>query len=277
MTCRPSFLSLLHSIAYVPSFISMSTSRSATVATVTFYGVFAILLLAAAANELLVAQQEALLLVASKEAESKREREDDEKRRQEKLEKEQDEREGLRQEKLRKEREEQEKRQQEKLKREEERRRQEKLRRKREKEERRLHKKLMKERMTRERNDRIQNCVPRKLYHQTSRDRAERIQSDGRMSRGSSGYAGGGIYFGTTKQDTSKKSRRSGCMIVCDVKLGNVKRISSRDSSITYTSLLMEGYDSVEIHRTTGIEYAVYNSDQVKNRKVNKKRMWQKW
>jgi hypothetical protein len=66
-------------------------------------------------------------------------------------------------------------------------------------------------------------------------------------------------------------------MIACYVKLGNIKKIGSPDSTITYHLLLMEGYDSVEIHLVTGVEFVVYNSDQVSIRKVNKKRIWHFW
>ena len=84
------------------------------------------------------------------------------------------------------------------------------------------------------------------------------------MLRGSSGLANGGIYFAVNKGDTNHKAHKKGVLLKCRVKLGKVKRISSSgDSSITFNSLLNQGYDSVEIPRPGGTEYVVYNKDQV--------------
>jgi hypothetical protein len=108
------------------------------------------------------------------------------------------------------------------------------------------------------------NSHIRTLYHQTDADSAYRILCCGQMYRGSSGIAGGGIYFALTKEATYTKAHRLGVVLSCRVRLGRVKTISpSGDSSITFTSLLTEGYDSVLIPRSAGYEYAVYNQDQV--------------
>ena len=102
------------------------------------------------------------------------------------------------------------------------------------------------------------------LYHQTSLDAAKAIQQSGKMRRGSTGMANGGIYFAISKQDTDRKAKQRGTILTCRVKLGNVKSISaSGDTTITFTNLINQGYDSVRIPRTNGEEFLVYNSDQV--------------
>ncbi len=54
-----------------------------------------------------------------------------------------------------------------------------------------------------------------------------------------------------------------GWLLTVEVRLGNVKLISPKGlKSITFTKLLKEGYDSVEIPRGGGTEYVVYNWDQ---------------
>lgn len=68
----------------------------------------------------------------------------------------------------------------------------------------------------------------------------------------------------------AKQKTQAIAMIACYVKLGNIKKIGGPDSTITYHSLLMEGYDFVEIHLVTGVEFVEYDSDQVSIRKVNK-------
>ena len=116
----------------------------------------------------------------------------------------------------------------------------------------------------RDHETRIKNGRVMILYHQTHQEAAEKIRQSGRMLRGSSGRAGGGIYFATTKAETAKKTHSKGCMIVASVCLGNVKTIpSTGDPSITFQSLTEEGFDSVLIPRSNGDEYVVYNSDQV--------------
>jgi len=102
------------------------------------------------------------------------------------------------------------------------------------------------------------------LYHQTSKEVAGKILQENRMLRGQGGLAGGGIYFATSQADTNHKAHQHGIVLLCRVHLGRVKTISaSGDSSITFTSLQREGYDSVLIPRQNGMEYVVYNCDQV--------------
>ena len=84
------------------------------------------------------------------------------------------------------------------------------------------------------------------------------------MRPGSTGLAGGGIYFATTKRDTYHKAHSKGMMLTCKVRLGAVKVIlPSGDRSMTFAKLQAQGYDSVVIHRLGGVERVVYKSDQV--------------
>jgi hypothetical protein len=101
------------------------------------------------------------------------------------------------------------------------------------------------------------------LYHQTDPSAADSILRDQRMLRGSGGMAGGGIYFATSPSDTQHKAKSHGVILSVKVRLGKIKTISSGgDTSITFTSLQREGYDSVKIPRPGGTEYVVYNYDQ---------------
>ena len=86
------------------------------------------------------------------------------------------------------------------------------------------------------------------------------------MNRGSTGLAGGGIYFATSAAATGHKAHKSGVILCCKVLLGRVKTIApGGDGSITFRQLQQEGYDSVKIPRANGTEFVVYNSDQVVN------------
>lgn len=104
------------------------------------------------------------------------------------------------------------------------------------------------------------------LYHQTSPKNADAIRREGKMLRGSSGLAGGGIYFAKSKEATAGKAHQFGVIITAKVKLGTVKTIYAHDPYITFTQLNNEGYDSVKIVRPGGAfydEFVVYNYDQV--------------
>ena len=101
------------------------------------------------------------------------------------------------------------------------------------------------------------------LYHETSPEAATSILSGQRMLRGRSGIAGGGIYFTVSPELTGHKAHHRGVILECQVRVGRVKKIERKgDRSITFTSLLNQGYDSVEIPRS-GTEYVVYNYDQI--------------
>merc|ERR1711907_866310 len=84
------------------------------------------------------------------------------------------------------------------------------------------------------RKGRLDQCVATTLYHQTSIASAQAIGASKEMLRGTSGLAGGGIYFATSMADTQHKAHQHGCMLQVKVKLGRVKTISSHgDSTIT--------------------------------------------
>lgn len=103
------------------------------------------------------------------------------------------------------------------------------------------------------------------LYHQTDSESAAKIRSSGKMFRGSSGLAGGGIYFADSPSETSGKAHNHGVIIKCEVDRGKVKSLgSSGDSSITHRSLKKGGFDSVQIARPGGTETVVYNHGQVR-------------
>lgn len=102
------------------------------------------------------------------------------------------------------------------------------------------------------------------LYHQTNEQNARSILASQSFRCSSSGMAGPGVYFATSKSDTDHKANNKGVVLQCRVRLGRVRRVTqSGDSSISFSSLLSSGYDSVEIPRSGGTEYVVYNSDQV--------------
>lgn len=102
------------------------------------------------------------------------------------------------------------------------------------------------------------------LYHQTDVNAASAIMASGKMRRGSSGLAGGGIYFAVCIADTDRKTTSPGPVLECRVKVGNVKTISPNgDPTITFQSLLEDGYDSVLIPRGGGDEHVIYNWDQI--------------
>jgi len=101
------------------------------------------------------------------------------------------------------------------------------------------------------------------LYHQTDEDGARGVLKT-RFQRGKpTCLAGSGIYFAESAEDTDHKAHQKGIMLTVRVRLGRVKRIQPEgDRSITFSSLLSDGYDSVMIPRPGGTEYVVYNSDQ---------------
>lgn len=102
------------------------------------------------------------------------------------------------------------------------------------------------------------------LYHQTSPENAERILQSQTMIKGTSGMAGGGIYFAASPHDTNHKAKHTGCILRAEVILGNVLRLPKNGlSHITYEWLQERGYDSVQIPRDNGTEYVVYHSSQV--------------
>jgi hypothetical protein len=112
----------------------------------------------------------------------------------------------------------------------------------------------------------------RTLLHQTGVDGARGIITSGRMNRGSTGIAAGGIYFAVTANDTMHKAHRHGFLFTLSVRLGNVEHWQKdrQDQSVTFESLQRRGVDSVHIPRDGGDEYIVYHSDQVQLLSVQK-------
>ena len=109
------------------------------------------------------------------------------------------------------------------------------------------------------------------LYHQTSTQIAEKILNSNKMIRGTSGLAGGGIYFATTPEHTDHKALQKGSILECEVALGNIYQTESYgDSSLSFRKLLSmnPSYDSVLIPRKNGYEYVVYSWEQVKSVKM---------
>ena len=104
------------------------------------------------------------------------------------------------------------------------------------------------------------------LFHQTNNQVANIILRSQTMLRGKMGLAGGGIYFAETAVATNHKAHQKGRILKCQVRLGKIYTVGQNGNpSITHQSLLKSGYDSVKIPRLGGVEYVVYNSDQVYN------------
>eukprot|EP01006_Ploeotia_vitrea_P036535 TRINITY_DN66031_c1_g1_i1.p1 TRINITY_DN66031_c1_g1~~TRINITY_DN66031_c1_g1_i1.p1 ORF type:complete len:354 (-),score=49.17 TRINITY_DN66031_c1_g1_i1:202-1263(-) len=104
------------------------------------------------------------------------------------------------------------------------------------------------------------------LFHMTSLKSATDIFATGRMKRGKSGMLGGGIYFAPDQQGARAKGHHKGIMLECQVELGKVKEVTTAETDLTFQKLCEEGYDSVKWVRRkskTGVEYCVYNWDQV--------------
>ena len=101
-----------------------------------------------------------------------------------------------------------------------------------------------------------------RLYHCTSKSSADAITRNG-FRCGSSGLAGGGIYFADSIDDASRKARTQGVVLECEVNLGRVRHIGfSGEDDLTLSRLNNAGYDSVCIPRN-GTEYCVYEPSRV--------------
>jgi hypothetical protein len=109
----------------------------------------------------------------------------------------------------------------------------------------------------------------RQLFHQTDRCAAARIVAAQKMVRGFSGLGGGGIYFAKTPSATNLKAHHHGVVLVATVWLGRVKQVGPEGApGMTFSRLRGEGYDSLCILRGGGVEYVVYNYDQVEKIKA---------
>ena len=116
-----------------------------------------------------------------------------------------------------------------------------------------------------DRESRLNSNINNRLVHQTGVDGARGIITSGRMNRGQSGIAAGGIYFAVTADDTMHKAHYHGFLFTLRVRLGNVQHwaATQRDHNVTFESLQRQNYDTVHIPRPGGDEYIVYHSDQV--------------
>lgn len=127
-----------------------------------------------------------------------------------------------------------------------------------------------------ERQERIDVGERLQLYHQTDPSSAARIQKSGKMIRGKGGIVGGGIYFAFSARETEWKAEHKGVVLKCEVKIGKQKNLPrDGDMSLTFASLIKEGYDSVLVDRGlcqtgafkgqhAGFEVIVYSWDQIR-------------
>ena len=86
------------------------------------------------------------------------------------------------------------------------------------------------------------------------------------MKPGSSGLAGGGIYFATSPEHTGHKATKTGVILEATVALGKILTLDANgDPNMTLQKLEAMGFDSVCIARSvsSGQEYVVYDPDQV--------------
>jgi len=105
-----------------------------------------------------------------------------------------------------------------------------------------------------------------KLYHETDRATADIILRTQQMKPGSSGLAGGGIYFATSPEHTGHKAHKTGVILEATVALGKILTLDANgDPSMTLQKLKAMGFDSVCIARSvsSGQEYVVYDPVQV--------------
>ena len=101
-------------------------------------------------------------------------------------------------------------------------------------------------------------------YHATDAAAAVSIRANG-FRCGSSGLAGGGIYFATSEQDASRKSNHGNDVVLtCQLTLGRTLTLDQHgDPTMTLHKLNGMGYDSVKILRN-GDEYVVYEPSRVR-------------
>mmetsp|Transcript_15431 Transcript_15431/g.34010 ORF Transcript_15431/g.34010 Transcript_15431/m.34010 type:complete len:149 (+) Transcript_15431:49-495(+) len=101
------------------------------------------------------------------------------------------------------------------------------------------------------------------LYHITSS--GEEIKLAEHMVRGAGGIVGPGMYFADTAVACKAKAKSKGWLIKARVFLGKSKAMSTAEAQkYTFTELQTEGYDSLVLSGlSSGVEYIVYNKDQV--------------
>jgi hypothetical protein len=102
-----------------------------------------------------------------------------------------------------------------------------------------------------------------RLYHCTSCTDAEKIIAE-RFRCGAGGLTGGRIYSAQSVEDSSRKARQQGVVLVCDVDLGRVMNVGfNGDPSLNISRLNRMGNNSVCIPRK-GTECCVYEPYRVK-------------
>lgn len=102
-----------------------------------------------------------------------------------------------------------------------------------------------------------------RLYQCTSCTDAEKIIAEG-FRCGAGGLTGGRIYSAESVEDSSRKARQQGVVLVCDVDLGRVMNFFFiGDPSLNLSRLNRRGNNSVCIPRK-GTEYCVYEPYRVK-------------
>mmetsp|Transcript_116443 Transcript_116443/g.336365 ORF Transcript_116443/g.336365 Transcript_116443/m.336365 type:complete len:126 (+) Transcript_116443:66-443(+) len=111
------------------------------------------------------------------------------------------------------------------------------------------------------------------LHHVTSA--GEDIRRSGEMKPGSSGMAGGGIYFADNWHAAETKAHSRGYRVTAQVDLGRVKTVDKQGTSryrhCTEQQLRREGYDSIHITGlATGDEYVVYDNSRVRSVSVER-------
>jgi hypothetical protein len=106
-------------------------------------------------------------------------------------------------------------------------------------------------------------CGGMLLYHCTDQSSADSICSSN-FRCGSDGITGGGIYFAVSVEDASRKARRKGVVLECEVDLGSVLDVEfNGDSSLNLARVRARGCNSVRIPRN-GTEYCVYEPSRVR-------------
>ncbi|KAJ3093198.1 hypothetical protein HK100_006750 [Physocladia obscura] len=111
------------------------------------------------------------------------------------------------------------------------------------------------------------------LYHQTSPEAARAIVRSQKMTRGSAGIVGGGIYFADSPAATERKAHSHGVILKARVWMGRmaVMFVGLNHHSVTYTELENNGFDSIVLQGlASGPEYIVYNYENVDNISVCK-------
>ena len=101
------------------------------------------------------------------------------------------------------------------------------------------------------------------LFHSTTPFNADCILTHGFLC-GSSGLAGGGIYFAESGADAIRKAQRNGAMLLCQVDLGRQLVIAQDGDPQARAKMMNGGYHSVMIPRN-GKEHVIYDARRVRS------------